>query len=92
MRLDILSSKPYQSFIPGFVAYLMIDNTLNDLCDEMLGILSIYCATKKRDYLMGKYVFERHFEGDDQKNAILAPMIDCHDPGKGTKYTQWFFQ
>ena len=31
---------------------------------------------------MGKYVFERHFDGDDQKNAILAPLINCHDPGK----------
>ena len=30
---------------------------------------------------MGKYVCERHFDGDDQKNAILAPLIDCHDPG-----------
>ena len=31
---------------------------------------------------MGKYVFERHFDGDDQKNAISSPLIDCHDPGK----------
>ena len=31
---------------------------------------------------MGKYVFERHFDGDDEKNAILAPLIDCHDPGR----------
>ena len=29
--------------------------------------------------VMGKYVFERPFDGDDQKNAILAPLIDCHD-------------
>ena len=28
---------------------------------------------------MGKYVFERHFDGNNQKNAILAPLIDCHD-------------
>ena len=31
---------------------------------------------------MGKYVFERHFDGTYQKNAILAPFIDCHDPGR----------
>ena len=31
---------------------------------------------------MGKYVFERHFDGADQKNTILAPLIDCHDPGR----------
>ena len=29
---------------------------------------------------MGKYVFDRHFDGDDKKNEILAPFIDCHDP------------
>ena len=29
---------------------------------------------------MGKYVFERHFDGYNQKNAIFAPLIDCHDP------------
>ena len=32
--------------------------------------------------LMGKCVFERHFDGDDQNNAILAPLIDCHDPSR----------
>ena len=31
---------------------------------------------------MGKYVFERHFDGDDHKNALLSPLIDCHDPGR----------
>ena len=31
---------------------------------------------------MGKYILERHFDGDDQKNAILAPLIDCHDPDR----------
>ena len=31
---------------------------------------------------MGKYVFERHFDDVDQKNAILAPLIDSHDPGR----------
>ena len=31
---------------------------------------------------MGKYVFERHFDDEDQKNVILAPLIDCHDPGR----------
>ena len=31
---------------------------------------------------MGKYVFERHFYDDDQKNAILAPLMECHDPGR----------
>ena len=29
-----------------------------------------------------EYVFERHFDGDDQKSAILAPLIDCHDPDR----------
>ena len=33
-------------------------------------------------YLMGKYVFEIHFDGDDQMDAILAPLIDCHNPAK----------
>ena len=27
-----LSSKPLSSIIPGFVAYLIIENALNDLC------------------------------------------------------------
>ena len=27
-------------------------------------------------------VFERHVDGDDQKNAISAPLIDCHDPDR----------
>ena len=31
---------------------------------------------------MGKYVFERHFESDTQEIAILAPLIDYHDPGR----------
>ena len=25
---------------------------------------------------------ERHIDGDDQKNAILAPFDDCHDPDR----------
>ena len=29
---------------------------------------------------MGKYVFDSYFDGDDKKNEILAPFIDCHDP------------
>ena len=29
---------------------------------------------------MGKRFFERHFDSDDQKNVILAPLINCHDP------------
>ena len=74
MRLDILSSKLSPSVIPGFVAYLIKDNALNDLCGKTLSILSFYSATK--------YVFERHFDGADQKNAILAPLIDCHDQGR----------
>ena len=35
---------------------------------------------------MGKYVFERHFYGDDPKNEILAPLIDCHDPGRAVSW------
>ena len=31
--------------------------------------------------LCGK-TFERHFDSDNQKNAILAPLIDSHDPGR----------
>ena len=31
---------------------------------------------------MGKYVFEKHFDGDAQKNAILALLMNCHDPGR----------
>ena len=31
---------------------------------------------------MAKYLFERHFDGDDRKNAILAPLVDCHDQGR----------
>ena len=27
-------------------------------------------------------VFERHFDSDDQKNAILGPLIDCHNPAR----------
>ena len=29
-----------------------------------------------------KYVFERQLDGDDQNNAILAPGMNCHDPGR----------
>ena len=44
---------------------------------------------------MGKYVNERHIDGDDENNAILAHLVDCHDPArnvsiKRTKQTQWF--
>ena len=39
---------------------------------------------------MGKYVFERHFDGDNQKNAILAPLIDCHDPGEPNTHSGSF--
>ena len=42
MWLDILSSKPYPSVIPGFVAYLIKDNAWNDMCGKALGILSFY--------------------------------------------------
>ena len=31
---------------------------------------------------MGKYVFEKQFDGDDKKNAILAPLIYCHNPDR----------
>ena len=31
---------------------------------------------------MGKYVFERQVDGNNQKNAILAPFIDCHNPSR----------
>ena len=38
---------------------------------------------------MGKYVFGRYFDGDDQKKAILAPFIDCHDPGRTFSGQKW---
>ena len=28
------------------------------------------------------YVFERHFDVDDQKNVIIEPLVDCHDSGE----------
>ena len=31
---------------------------------------------------MGKYDFERRFGGDDQKYAISAALIECHDLGR----------
>ena len=29
-----------------------------------------------------EYSFESYFDGDDQNNAILAPLIVCNDPGR----------
>ena len=57
MRLDILSSKPYPSAIPEFVAHLIKDNALGNLCGKMLGILSFYSATKNmsRDMLYSTF-------------------------------------
>ena len=55
------------------------DNALNDLCGKTLDISSFY--SDKAIYY-AKMCFERHFEGDDQKNAILTPLIDCHGPGR----------
>ena len=31
---------------------------------------------------MEKNVFERHFVGNDKKKAMLASLIECHDPGR----------
>ena len=33
---------------------------------------------------MGHYQVknERHFDGDDKNYVILAPLIDCHVPGR----------
>ena len=31
---------------------------------------------------MGRYVFERHYDNNDQKNVNLALLIDCHDPSR----------
>ena len=47
MRLDILSSKPYPSVIPGSVACLIEDRAFGGLCGKTLGILSLYSATKR---------------------------------------------
>ena len=58
--LDILSSKPFPSVIPEFVAYLTQDNALNDLCGKTLGIPS-----KKKVIAYGGLCFKRHFDGDD---------------------------
>ena len=41
-----LASNPYPSAIQGFVAYLIKDNALNDLCGKTPGILNFYSATK----------------------------------------------
>ena len=60
----ILSSNPYPSVIQGFVAYLIKDTALNDLCGKTLGILSLY--------------FWETFWRRGPKNAILALLIDCH--------------
>ena len=79
MRLDILSSKTPPSVIQGFIAFLIKDSALNDLCGKTLDISSFY--SDKAIYY-AKICFERHFEGDDQKNAILTPLIDCHGPGR----------
>ena len=65
MWLDILSSKPYHGVIQGFVAILIKYNALEDLSGKTLCILSFYSATKKMSYLMGKYVFERHYKECD---------------------------
>ena len=48
MWLNILSSKPYPSVIPGLVSYLIKDHALHDLCGKMLGMLSSYSSIKKR--------------------------------------------
>ena len=31
---------------------------------------------------MKKNALERYFDGDDQNNAVLAPLINCQDPGR----------
>ena len=33
--------------------------------------------------------FQRHFDCDDQKNVIFAPLVDCRDPCR--KYIHWSF-
>ena len=57
--------------------YIIIAIALNDFCGKTL----LVCH-KEKVISYGKYIFERHFDGDDQKNAILAPLVDYHDPGR----------
>ena len=37
---------------------------------------------QRKGNIMGIYVFERHVDSADQKNVILAPLIDCYDPDR----------
>ena len=50
---------------------------MNDLCGKTL----LVCH-KEKVTSYGSCVFEIPFDGEDQKNAILAPLIDYHDPDK----------
>ena len=54
MQLDILSSKPYPSVIQGFIAYLIKDSELKDLCGKKPGILSFCSAKKNGNIIWGK--------------------------------------
>ena len=56
MWLNIFIFKTKPPFIPGFVAYLIEDNALDDLCGKTLGIRSFKSVTKKRYYPIGKCV------------------------------------
>ena len=59
MRLDILSSKPYPSVIPGFVVYLIKDNALNDLCGKTLGTLLASILPQRKGNILWGNMFLR---------------------------------
>ena len=82
MRLDIVSSKPYPRVIPRFFAHLIKDSALNDLYGKMLDTFGFKFATMKRWDLLRKYVFQRHFDSDDLRKVIFAPLISCCVPGR----------
>ena len=54
MRMDILSSKPYLSVIPRYVAYLIQDESLYKLCVKTLSIHLFF--SNENIISMGKYV------------------------------------
>ena len=68
------------------VAYLMKEKALGALWARGKKLCSYVhhdqASSLPQKCNMVKYVFEIHFDGDDQMNAILAPLIDCHNPAK----------
>ena len=78
MLLDILSSNPYPSVIPGFIVNLIKDNAFNNLCGKTLRILS-FCPKDK--VILWRNMFLETFWQRVSKEGDLAPLIYFHDPG-----------